>query len=100
MQINSTTASCDNVAVMTLTPEEASLELEKMAGVAIQMWHLMEAQKPETFKSMRANKTLAPYLIRLDEQMSYKVKVMESEGMRAPEAILCIKQMKQEIGLA
>ena len=97
-----TLPSGEKVAMRIWTAEEEALmdEQNGMGRIAVEMWKLMEVQKPGTFLSMRKNKTLVPYLIRLEDMVYFKVKMMEQEGTPVFEAVdFYMKELKEEIGV-
>ena len=97
-----TLPSGEKVAVRVPTAEQEALmdEQEGMGRIAQEMWVLMEEQKPGTFKSMRKNKTLVPYLIRLEDQHYLKVQMSHQEGTRIFEAVeMYMQEMREERGV-
>lgn len=97
-----TLPSGEKAAMRIWTAEEEVLmnEQDGMGRIAVEMWKLMEEQKPGTFQSMRKNKTLVPYLIRLENMVYYKVKLLEQEGTPVLEAVeIYMKELREEIGV-
>ena len=100
-QITTTTLE-EKIAIHNLTEEEAlHLEQEDMGTLARDMWNLLQLQKPSVFYTMRKYKTLAPYLIRLEDVMILNVTKLCQTGVSFEEAKkIYLKEMLDELDLA
>ena len=88
------------IHVLNENEEALKLEQEEMGSLAKAMWNLMELQKPSVFYTMRKFKTLAPYLIGLEDIMILNVTRLCQNGKTFEEAKeICLKEMKDEIGI-
>lgn len=99
-QITTTTLE-EKIAIHNLTEEEdLKLEQEEMGSLARDMWNLLQLQKPSVFYTMRKYKTLAPYLIRLEDVMILNVTKLCQTGVSFDEAKkIYLKEMMEELGL-
>ena len=90
------------IAIQNLTEEDEALKLEQedMGFLAKDMWNLLQLQKPSIFYTMRKSKTLAPYLIRLEDVMILNVTKLCQDGIAFNEAKkIYLKEMMDELDL-
>ena len=89
-----------SIPVLNENEEALKVEQEEMGALAKAMWNLMQLQQPSIFYTMRKLKTLAPYLIRLEDIMILNVTRLCQSGKTFEEAKeICFKEMKDELGL-
>ena len=85
---------------MNENEEALKLEQEDMGSLARGMWKLMELQQPSVFYTMRKHKTLAPYLVGLEDILILNVTRLCQSGKTFEEAKeICLKEMKDKLGL-
>ena len=89
-----------SIHVLNENEEALKIEQEEMGFMAKAMWNLMQLQQPSVFYTMQKFKTLAPYLIRLEDIMILDVTRLCQSGKTFEEAKeICLKEMKNELGL-
>ena len=89
-----------SIHILNENEESLKIEQEDMGSLATDMWNLLQLQKPSVFYSMRTSKTLAPYLIRLEDVMILNVTKFCQNGRSFDEAKkIYLKEMMDELGL-
>lgn len=89
-----------NINILTEEEEALKVEQEEMGSVAKDMWRLMQLQQASTFYTMRKFKTLAPYLIRLEDVLILNVTKLCQNGTTFEAAKeIYLKEMMDELGL-